>query len=162
MNLDRLRDRFPNEKTCRKFFESIIWQKGRRCPHCGHDKSCELRGASSRQGLYECYRCTRQFTVTTKTPMHSTKLPLWKWLQAMYYIVSSSKGVSSVVLARWIGVSQPTAWKMGHAIRAMMNPEDSKMPPLKDIVELDEKYLGGKPRYEKGTTHKRGKGTKKQ
>jgi hypothetical protein len=94
--------------------------------------------------------------------MHSTKLPLWKWLQAMYYIISSSKGVSSVILARWIGVSQPTAWKMGHAIRAMMNPKDNNMPPLKDIVELDEKYLGGKPRYKKEAQNKRGKGTTKQ
>lgn len=83
MNIDQLRDRFPNENACRTFFESIIWQKGRRCPHCGHDRSCKLQSAKSRPGLYECYHCKRQFTVTTKTPMHSTKLPLWKWLQAM-------------------------------------------------------------------------------
>jgi hypothetical protein len=85
--------------------------------------------------------------------MHSTKLPLWKWLQAMYYIISSSKGISSVILGRWLGVSQPTAWKMGHAIRAMMDPDNS--PVLKGIVELDEKYFGGKPRYEKGVQHSR-------
>jgi transposase-like protein len=68
----------------------------------------------------------RQFTVTTKTPLHSTKLSLWKWLEAMYLIISSSKGISSVVLARWLGVTQPTAWKMGHAIRKMMNPNQSE------------------------------------
>ena len=162
MDIDQLRDRFPNENGCRKFFESIIWQKGRRCPHCGYDRSCKLRGASSRPGLYECYHCRRQFTVTTKTPMHSTKVPLWKWLQAMYYMVSSSKGVSSVILGRWLGVSQPTAWKMGHAIRSMMDPDADNAPLLKGIVELDEKYFGGKPRYEKGVQHRRGKGTTKQ
>ena len=80
----------------------------------------------------------------------------------VFYIVSSSKGVSLVILARWLGVSQSTAWKMGHAIRAMMNPGDDKAPPLTDIVELDEKYLGGKPRYQQGVQHKRGKGTTKQ
>ena len=162
MNIDQLRDGFPDEKACRTFFESIIWQKGRHCPHCGHDRSCRLQGAKSRPGLYECYRCKRQFTVTTKTPLHSTKLPLWKWLQAMYYIVSSSKGISSVVLGRWLGVSQPTAWKMGHAIRAMMDPRADNAPLLKGFVELDEKYFGGKPRYEKGVQHKGGKGTEKQ
>ena len=162
MNIDQLRDRFPNETECRKFFESIIWQKGRRCPHCGYDGSCKLRGASSRPGLYECYHCKRQFTVTTKTPLHSTKLPLWKWLQAMYYIISSSKGVSSVILGRWIGVSQPTAWKMGHAVRAMMDPSAEDSPQLKGIVELDEKYFGGKPRYEKEVQHSHGKATTKQ
>lgn len=162
MNLDQLRDRFPNETASRKFFESIIWRAGRRCPHCGHMRSCKLRGSSVRCGTYECYHCKRQFRVTTKTPMHSTKLPLWKWLQAMYYIVNSSKGISSVVLARWLGVSQPTAWKMGHAIRAMMDGSSANASLLNGIVELDEKYIGGKPRYKSGIQHKRGRGTAKQ
>src|SRR5512136_781936 len=99
MNIDHLKRAFPNETVCRDFFESVIWKEGRRCPHCGHNKSCRLHGAHLRAGVYQCYRCKRQFTVTTKTPLHSTKLPLWKWLQAMYYIVNSSKGISSVVLA---------------------------------------------------------------
>jgi hypothetical protein len=94
--------------------------------------------------------------------MHSTKLPLWKWLQAMYYIVNSSKGISSVVLARWLGVTQTTAWKMGHAIRAMMDTGSEDTPLLDGIVELDEKYFGGKPRYQSGVKHKRGRGKAKQ
>jgi hypothetical protein len=94
--------------------------------------------------------------------MHSTKLPLWKWLLAMYYMVNSSKGVSSVFLARWVGISQKSAWKLAHAIRQMMAPDSRLLPALSGIVELDEKYIGGKPRFENGITHKRGKGTKKQ
>ena len=94
MNIDQLRLNFSDETTCRAFFESFIWPQGRRCPHCGHGKSYRIK--SVRPGMYECGRCKRQFTVTTKTPMHSTKLPLWKWLQAMYYILNSSKGISSV------------------------------------------------------------------
>jgi hypothetical protein len=94
--------------------------------------------------------------------MHSTKLPLWKWMQAMYYVVNSSKGISSVVLARWLGVTQTTAWKMGHAIRAMMDTGSDRIPFLSGIVELDEKYIGGKPRYRPGVRHKRGRGTEKQ
>ncbi len=162
MNMDQLRDRFPDESACRKFFESIIWPNGRQCSHCGSLKSYHIRGISVRPGTYECGQCRRQFTVTTKTPLHSTKLPLWKWLQAMYYMTNSSKGVSSVFLAKWIGVSQPTAWRMGHAIREMMTPPSQGGPPLGGIVELDEKYFGGKPRYQHGVTHKRGRGTSKQ
>ena len=94
--------------------------------------------------------------------MHSTKLCLWKWILAMYYIVNSSKGVSFVFLAKWIGVTQKTAWKIGHAIREMMDPNPEDQPVLGGIVELDEKYVGGKPRYKKGVKHKRGKGTEKQ
>lgn len=162
MNIDQLRARFPDENACREFFESVIWQNGRRCPHCDCQSSYLLSGLSSRPGLYECGSCKRQFTVTTRTPMHSTKLPLWKWLLCMYFMVNSSKGVSSVFMGKWLGVAQRTAWKMGHAVRRMMEPSHEGRPPLNGIVELDEKYFGGKPRYEKGVTHKRGKGTEKQ
>ena len=94
--------------------------------------------------------------------MHSTKLPLWKWILAIYYMVHSSKGISSVVLGRWIGLSQKSAWKVSHAVREMMDPGSGFNPVLSGIVELDEKYIGGKPRYQPGVTHKRGKGTEKQ
>ena len=104
----------------------------------------------------------RHFTITTKTPMHCTKLPLWKWLLAMYLIVNSSKGISSVYLGKLIGISQKSAWKLGHAIRKMMDPGTELVPALCGIVEIDEKYIGGKPRYQKGIVDKRGKGTDKQ
>ena len=162
MNLDQLKARFPNETACRDFFEAIIWRNGRRCPHCDCETSYFLSGPSSRPGLYECGRCKRQFTVTTRTPMHSTKLPLWTWLLCMYFMVNSSKGVSSVFLGNWLGVAQRTAWKMAHAVRELMKPGSDGRPPLDGIVELDEKYFGGKPRYKKGVSHKRGKGTDKQ
>jgi len=161
MNIDKLRKQFPDQDSCRHYFESVIWANGRQCPHCQCNKSYLLKGVSVRPGTYECARCKRQFTVTTKTPMHSTKLSFWTWLQAIYYIVNSSKGISSVILAQWIGVSQPTAWRMGHAIREMMIPTSENIA-LTGIVELDEKYFGGKPRYQPGVTHKRGRGTSKQ
>lgn len=162
MNIDQLRKRFPDEDACRLFFESILWKSDRCCPHCYSLKSYRLSGSSVRKGVYECSRCKRQFTITTKTPMHSTKLPLWKWLLAMYLIVNSSKGISSVYLGKLVGISQKSAWKLGHAIRRMMDPGSELVPALSGIVELDEKYIGGKPRYQKGVSHKRGKGTAKQ
>lgn len=162
MDIDKLRKQFPNESICRDFFEAVRWPDGRICPHCGNNVSYVITGTINRQKRYECKNCKGQFTVTTKTPLHSTKLPLWKWLQAMYLIASSSKGLSSVVLARWIGVRQPTAWKMGHAIRLMMEQSQIETNLLNGVVEMDEKYMGGKPRPQEGVTHKRGKGTGKQ
>ena len=106
MNVDQLRERFPDETSCRNFFESVLWVSGRICPHCNCQKSYDLKGNSVRSGLYECSNCKAQYTVTTKTPMHSTKLPLWKWILAMYYIINSSKGMSSVYLAKLVGISQ--------------------------------------------------------
>jgi transposase-like protein len=162
MTITELRKQFPDETACRLFFETIIWASGRICPHCGNEKSWAINSKSSRKGLYECGGCGFQFTVTTKTPMHSTKLPLWTWLLAIYLISSSSKGISSVILGRLIGTRQKTAWKLGHAIRAMMALVPTELPRLMGIVELDEKYLGGSPRFQEGVKHKCGKGTAKQ
>jgi hypothetical protein len=94
--------------------------------------------------------------------MHSTKLPLWKWLLAIYYMINSSKGISSVFLGRLIGVKQSTAWKMGHAIRLMMDSWAKELPLLNGTIEMDEKFIGGKPRHRYGVRHKGGKATAKQ
>ena len=128
MNIDALREQFPNEDACRQFFENVLWKQGRCCPHCLCLKSYHPKGASVRPGLYECAQCKRHFTVTCHTLMHSTKLPFWKWLLAMFLIVNSSKGISSVYLGKLIGISQKSAWKMGHAIRKMMDPGDELLP----------------------------------
>ena len=162
LSVDKLLQRYPTEDSIRTFFESIIWPHGRHCVHCGFKTTYPIKGDKTRKGLYECNRCKGQFTVTTKTPMHSTKLSLLKWLMAIYYIVNSSKGIASVVLARWIGVSQKTAWKMGHAIRVMMASESEIDNMLSGIVEVDETYVGGKSRLIKEHPKKRGKGTDKQ
>ena len=74
----------------------------------------------------------------------------------------SSKGLASTVLARLIGTTQPTAWKIGHTLRKMMDSSCSDALLLKGIVELDETYVGGKPARVPGVRHKRGKGTSKQ
>ena len=162
MNIEQLFKQFPDEETCRDFFESVRWPSGRICPHCESMGSWVIKGTSNRPRRYECKQCSRQFTVTTKTAFHSTKLSLKKWLQAMYLITSSSKGISSVVLSRLIGTTQSTAWKMGHTIRKMMNASQAIEPLLKGIVELDEIYIGSKPPTGPGIYNKRGKGTSKQ
>lgn len=77
-------------------------------------------------------------------------------------MLQSSGGESSVEIAKKVGISQPSVWKMMHAIREMMDLRDEIGPALKGIVEVEETYVGGKPRKRKGVVHKRGKGTDKQ
>jgi hypothetical protein len=85
--------------------------------------------------------------VTTKAPLHATKLSLWTWIAAMYLVVTSSKGISSVVMSRLLGTTQATAWRLGAAIREMRH--DRNGPPLSGLVEIDLKYLGGAPKRRK-------------
>jgi len=79
--------------------------------------------------------------------MHCIKLPLCKWLKGIYFIINSSKDISSVVFSRWLGITKITAWKMAHAIRTIMEPRFDAAYLLNGIVELDEKYIGCKHRY---------------
>lgn len=162
MNLNQFKEQFSDEAICRTFIESIRWPLGRICPHCDHDRSWVIRATSQRPVRYECKQCTRQFTVTTKTALHATKLPLSTWLLAMYLICSSSKGIASTILAKLIGTTQATAWKVGHTIRNMMDSSHSDTALLNGVIELDETYIGGKPAKIDGVKHKRGKGTLKQ
>lgn len=98
--------------------------------------------------------------------MHATKLPLKTWLRALYLILFSSKGVSSVILGKQLGVKQATAWKVAHAVREMTDDRDGRQPLLGSIVEVDTTYMGAPPRKKKTKFHRhvyhpRGRGTKR-
>src|SRR5215813_10989457 len=125
-SLARLRRQYPTEDACRGLLEAMRWLQGPFCPHCGSFDHWALTGPSCRPGLRECRDCRRQYTVTTKTPLHATKL--WTWIAAMYLVVTSSKGISSVVMSRLLGTTHATAWRLGHAIREMTH--DRNGPPL--------------------------------
>jgi transposase-like protein len=154
---------FRDEERCRRVLEAMIWPRGRICPACGCKDSTALAGRDvgrrARPGLYQCSNreCRFQFTVTTRTPLHSTKLPLRVWLTGLWLILQSDKGISSVRLAEAIGVSQPTAWRMGHALRLLVTGEHQ----LNGTVEIDEFYIGGSPRKDADRPHL-GRGRKGQ
>ncbi len=140
---------FQDEEQCRRLLEGMVWRAGRICPACGYKRSTAIAGRDmgkrrARPGLYQCSSgdCRFQFTVTTHTPLHATKLPLRTWLKAMWLLLQSDKGLSSVRLAETLGVSQPTAWRIGHALRLMVAREHM----LDGTVEVDHFYLGGRPR----------------
>jgi transposase-like protein len=144
---------FADEERCRRLLEAMVWPRGRTCPACGCREATALAGRDvgrcARPGLYQCRACRFQFTVTTRTPLHSTKLPLRVWLTGLWLILQSDKGISSVRLAEAIGVSQPTAWRMGHALRLLVTREH----PLEGTVEMDEFYIGASPRKDADRPH---------
>lgn len=170
---DELTACFTDEARARTFVETLVWPDGPFCPHCKSIRVYRFRPVKTtrggearapRVGLFECGNCAAQFTVKTCTPLHGTKLPLLKWIKALFYLLSSSKGVSSVVLARHLGVTQPTAWKMAHAIRELLDNRHEAEPVLDGEVEIDTKRIGGEPRkdgYTKYVWNPRGRGSDK-
>ncbi len=140
-----------SEDEARDYFEQIRWPNGRVCPHCGSDKSIKLRGKTVRPGLYKCHGddCGKQFTATVDTILEDSHLPIRTWLMAFAIMCSSKKGVSALQLQRQLGLgSYRSAWHLAHRIRHAMakEPMAGLLGSSGGIVEVDETYVGGKPR----------------
>lgn len=151
------------EDEARIILEDIRWPKGITCPHCGSTSITKIEAKSSkvRDGLIQCNGCRKQFTVTVGTVMHGSHITLRQWIQAFYSICSHKKGISALQLQRNLGLhSYHSAWHLAHRIRAAMKQEPLAST-LKGVVEVDETYIGGKPRKNKEEKSKRGRGTKK-
>jgi transposase-like protein len=138
--------RFHDEKAAYAYVEARVWPNGPICPHCGcMGRIGTLKGKSTRIGVYKCYDCRKPFSVKVGTIFEDSHVKLNIWLQAMYLMASSKKGISSNQLHRTLGVTLKTAWFMSHRIREAMAP-GGNLPPLGGegkTVEVDETYLGG-------------------
>jgi transposase-like protein len=133
----QLFEMFPDQETARVYLESRLWPKGPRCPSCGiGDRITTRKG-----GYYRCNQCKTDFTVRTGTIFERSHVPLHKWIYAMYLVVTARKGISSMQLAKEIGVTQKTAWFVLGRLREACG---DKLDKLRGIVEIDETYIGGK------------------
>lgn len=138
---------FKDADKARQYLETQVWPHGPVCPHCGViGEHYPLKGKTTRPGLYKCRACREPFTVTVGTVFERSKIPLNVWLQAVYLLCSSKKGISSHQLHRTLGVTYKTAWFMTHRIREAMKKETfTKMGGGGKVVEADETFWGKKP-----------------
>ncbi|MCC0048138.1 MAG: IS1595 family transposase [Rhodobiaceae bacterium] len=157
---------FHDEAAAYRFVEARIWPTGPICPHCGGiERIGKMGGKSTRIGTYKCYQCRKPFTVKIGTIFESSHVKMHLWLQAIFLMASSKKGISANQLHRTLGVTLKTAWFMAHRIREAMR--EGGFGPLGgsgQIVEADETYFGKRagPAPEKTTRGlpfaKKGKG----
>jgi transposase-like protein len=135
---------FHNEDAAFAYVEARVWPNGAVCPHCGeNERVSRMAGKATRKGLHKCYKCRKQFTVRQGTIFESSHVPLHIWLQAMFLIAGSKKGISSNQLHRVLGVTLKTAWFMSHRIREAMR--EGELAPFGSgggAVEVDETYIG--------------------
>jgi len=150
---------FHNEEAAFAFVEARVWPEGPNCPHCGGvERIGKMGGKSTRTGLYKCYQCRKPFTVRMGTVFEASKVPLHIWLQAMFLIAGSKKGISSNQLHRTLGVTLKTAWFMSHRIREAMRDNGLfNFGSDGGVVEVDETFIGN-DRTIKPLGDKRGRG----
>lgn len=151
-----------DEKAAVEFLESKRWGDSPTCPLCGCDNVYQMQNAKTgeRQENYRwrCHDCNGQYTVRKGTVFEDSRISLRHWCYGFWRASTSKKGVSALEIHRHTGVSYKSCLFMLNRIRFAMS--DSSPAPLKGDVEIDETYIGGKPRF-KGKHHKREKWSSK-
>lgn len=130
---------FPDEQSCADHLKAVRWREGEYCPHCGCTKVYHFKDGKT----YKCADCRKRFSITVGTVFESSKISLHQWFIAIYLVTAHKKGISSHQLARDLGVTQKTAWFMLGRLRYAAETKAFN-EPLKNIVEADETYIGGK------------------
>jgi transposase-like protein len=153
MNIIEVYKKFPTQKDCLNHLEKVRWNGKTVCPYCKSGNVSPM----PKEDRHHCNTCNTSFSVTVGTIFHKTKIDLQKWFLAISLVLNAKKGLSARQLARNLNVNKNTAWFLGMRIRKAM-ADDGKL--LKGIVEMNETYIGGKPR-KGGPKGKRGRGTKK-
>lgn len=138
-NIFDFQKEFSTDEKCREYLEQQRWNGTPACPFCGSLNVHRFPNGK----IFKCRekQCRNKFSVTVGTIYENTKIPLTKWFLATYILSVHSKGISSLQLAGWLGVTQKTAWHLNHRIRVMLT--DNAPELLDGIVEVDETYVGG-------------------
>lgn len=162
LNLATLSHLFVDEDAARRFIEAQRWPDGPVCPRCGCKDHYTLNPRPTskkpvRAGVYTCKGCKKQYTVRIGTIFEDSHIPFSKWIMAMHLMMSSKKGISSLQLSRELGITVKSAWFVSHRIREALVDDPGRL--LCGTVEVDETYVGGKPRNP--GENKRGRGTPK-
>lgn len=139
-NLITFYERFRDEQVCRDYLEEMRWPEEITCPKCGViGKAYKYSDGKT----FKCAACRKQFTVRVGMIFEDSKLPLQKWFLAIYLASFLRKGISSIQLSKYLGITQKTAWFMLYRIRYAVD-SGSYDRLLDDDAEMDETYVGGR------------------
>jgi len=162
MNYFEFNKQFPSEDKVIEYFISRRYPDGIYCPKCNSKEKVYHRHTSPR--MCHCNNCKSEFSIFANTIFEKSETDLRKWFYAINLVLISRKGISAMQLKREIGVTYKTAWRMLKQIRSAMGNADMRKT-FEAIVEIDETYIGGKPRKSNKDDdlpkNPRGRGTKK-
>jgi transposase-like protein len=158
--LEQLKIAMASEPLSVEFLEKQRWEGSPACPHCGSTAVYQMRsrsGSRNKDFRWRCKGCERMFSVRTGTPLEETRLPLRVWVYAIWKAASSKKGLAALQLSREMEITHKSALFVLRRLRHGLGEQEPGK--LTGTVEVDEVYLGGRPRYP--GVSKRGRGTNK-
>jgi transposase-like protein len=143
---------FTSNEDCKDYLSEMKWSSGYKCKKCSHVKYC----GTNRYGERRCTKCRSVESPTAHTLFHKVKFPLLKAFHIIFYLSTSSKGMSTYEMARKLGMSQPVVWRFKRKV--MLGMKSSGNYPIDGAVQVDETTIGGKVKEKRG----RSQTTKKQ
>lgn len=138
-NLKDLMTKFKDEQACRDYLVKQRWNGVPECPYCGCRESYKIENGKR----FKCAnrKCWKKYSVTVGTIFEASNIPLSTWFPAVYLVTSHKKGISSVQLAKHLGITQKSAWFVIMRIRESLREKAPLL--LKNEVQADEAYIGG-------------------
>lgn len=141
-----------SEPAAVEFMEKQRWGDAPACPHCESTTVYKMidrkTGARNKRYLWKCKSCMKQFNVRICTVLEESRIPIRHWCMAFWLACSSKKGCAAKQIQRMTGLSYKSSLFMMHRIRFAMAPVNAADGgKLTGVVEIDEHYIGGKPRY---------------
>src|SRR5271169_3979452 len=134
---------FTDEQVCIDAVASMRWPDGPVCPYCEAKEPYWL----ATQKRWKCYSCRKQFSVKVGTIFEDSPLGLDTWMIALWMLCNCRNGVSSYEIARATGIAQKSAWFMLQRLRFVMKEiKPVMMGATGTPVEMDETFIGGKPK----------------
>ena len=141
---------FPDDDAC---LQTIMDQR-----YPGGMAQCEKCDAKRKhhrvtgRTAYACDHCGNHLYPLVGTIFQKSSTSLRIWFQAMYLMGSTRCGISAKQIQRETGVTYKTAWRMFKQIRSLLSEPDMQLEG--STVEMDECYVGGRPRGHKRRTPK--------
>jgi len=133
--------RFPTPEAATAHLEKVRWPEGPICPYCG--AATAARHNETGRSRWQCWTCKKSFSATVGTIFHNSHIDLQRWFLLIALMLNAKKGLSAMQAALDLEMRRPTVWSMMHRIRTAL-ADDGQL--LKGLVEMDEAYVGVKPR----------------
>jgi len=146
-NILEFTDKFKTDMECLAYLAEVKWQYGYVCPKCGHAKHTIRKANYAR----DCNRCHHIESPTVDTLFHRIRFGLRKAFTIIFEMSATSKGLSSLQVAKRYSISPTTAWTFMHKVRKAM--ESSQQQPMKGTVHVDEFVYGGKENLKQGRSY---------
>ena len=140
MSICEFMKKFPTDKACENFLIEKEFNNGGKCRHCRHGKIYK-KNKKRKYQYFRCASCKKDFTILTNTVFHASKCSLQKWFLCIYHLTVSSKGMSSIQLAKQAGITQKTSWTI---LTKLRDESEQTMGMFSGVVEMDETFVGGK------------------